>query len=376
MGESVRLYAGTHDGVIIWRSYNGRWDEVGRSFAGGIIESVVGCRQRPERIFAGVTRDGLYRSDDGGKKWTKVLQGDVRSAAVDPRDDNVIYAGLEPVQLYRSEDGGDTWDMLTSLLAHAHSRNIRYFQTFILPREEHPPEVGKKWWFPLTPHLAHITHIFIHPDDTSIIYLSIEHGGILRSLDRGKSWEETSGGIDYLDIHMVENFPRSFNRYYVSSARGFFTSKDPTHGWVRAERGFTRDYFHSFIILPPSKESDHPTMLVETADKSPGSWRREGRGPNAAIFRSEDGAESWQQVSEGLPDLQEPMVWGLTRHPYDENTAFAGLGRVARGYALPLPHYPGSGGSGAIYITRDRGESWQDLNLELPPDRVLYTATG
>jgi hypothetical protein len=118
----------------------------------------------------------------------------------------------------------------------------------------------------------------IHPDDPKAIYLSVEHGGVIRSLDQGASWENVSVGIDYLDIHMVQNLPHSFDRYYVASARGFFTSTDPVKGWQRAENGMTRDYFHNFVFLPPSREEDKPTMLIASANQSPGFWRREGRG--------------------------------------------------------------------------------------------------
>jgi hypothetical protein len=68
------------------------------------------------------------------------------------------------------------------------------------------------------------------------------------------------------------------------------------------------------------------------------------------------------------------MVWALEKHPHNGDSAIAGLGKVSRGYALPLPHYPASGGKGAVLLTRDRGENWEDLKLDLPPDRVLWVA--
>ena len=55
-------------------------------------------------------------------------------------------------------------------------------------------------------------------------------------------------------------------------------------------------------------------------------------------------------------------------HPYDPNAVFAGLGDVARGHAS------GSGGAGKILLSRDRGESWQEIKIELPADRVLWAA--
>lgn len=349
MSERVRLYAGTQHGLIVWKSSNGGWEEVSRGFTDGIIDSIAGCHSQPERAFVGVTHDGLYHTQDGGKNWVKVLQGDIRSVTVDPTNEDVIYTGVEPVTLYRSEDRGESWEELASL-------------------KELPDEVRKNWWFPQPPHQGHVRHIFIHPDDPKTIYLCLEHGGVVRSFNRGRSWEDVSKGIDYLDIHVISNLPHRFDRYYLATARGFFTSHDPAEGWIRAENDLTRDYFHDFLFLPPSRAGENPTMLLATADKSPGFWRREGRGARAAVFKSVDCAQSWQQVGKGLPDNLDPMVWALVHHPHDSNAVFAGLGDVARGHAS------GSGGAGTILITRDRGESWEKLKIELPADRVLWAA--
>jgi hypothetical protein len=79
------------------RSGTSGWQELARHFEDGIIDSIFGCRTTPERVFVGVTHDGLYRTIDGGKSWARVLEGDIHSVTVDPTDDKVIYSGIEPV---------------------------------------------------------------------------------------------------------------------------------------------------------------------------------------------------------------------------------------------------------------------------------------
>lgn len=349
MSEGVRLYAGTQHGLIVWRARNGGWEEVSRNFKDGIIDSIDGCKKMPERVFVGVTHDGLYRTDGGGKGWTKVLDGDIRSVTVDPTDDQVIYSGIEPVGLFRSEDGGDHWQELASL-------------------KELPQEVRKNWWFPQPPHQGHIRNIFVRSDDPKTIYLCIEHGGIVRSFDRGETWEDISKGIDYLDIHVIANLPRGKERYFVATARGFFTSDNPAAGWVRAETGLTRDYFHDFLFLPPERVGEAPAILLATADKSPGFWRRENRGARAALFKSVNGAESWTRITQGLAEELDSMIWALVHHPTEPRSVFAGFGNVARGHAS------GAGGAGDLMISRDMGESWERLQIDLPADRVLWAA--
>lgn len=347
MPEAVSLYAGTQDGLVVLQPKNGGWETANHVFADAVIDSISGCRTTPERVFVGVTYDGLYRTVDAGRSWHKVLDGDIRSTTVDPTDDAVIYAGTEPPRLYRSEDRGDTWEELTTLQAI-------------------PEELRKRWWAPYPPATGHILTIFVHPDDPRMIYLALEHGGILRSLDRGQTWEDVSQGIDYLDIHIITSQPHRFDSWFVSSARGFFTTDDPAKGWVRAENGFTRDYFHDFIFLGPKGPSDTPTMVIATADHSPGSWQRP-EFARSAVFRSENGAKSWQRVEVGFEDEMKPMVWALRPHPSDPNAAFAGVGHVIRGPAQ------GPKGPGSIHLTRDQGVSWQKI-ADVPGDRVIWVA--
>ena len=133
------------------------------------------CRSDPKRVYAGVAYDGLYRTDDGGLHWTKIFDGDVRSTSVDPTNEDVVYTGTEGVYLYRSDDRGATWTENTALRAL-------------------PDEIRKKWWTPYPPNLGHVITIYIHPDDANMIYLCLEHGGILRSFDRGMPEEVNREG--------------------------------------------------------------------------------------------------------------------------------------------------------------------------------------
>ena len=349
MAEQTRLYAATRDGVCVLRSNRTGWERVGVALPGVVAESLAGSLREPERVYLAGAKHGLYATDDAGSHWSKVLDVDVRSVALDPTNEDVIYAGTEPIHLYRSEDRGDSWEEIITL-------------------HDFPEEVKFNWWGPQPPHQGHVADIFIHADDPSTIYLALEHGGVVRSLDRGATWEDVSRGIDYLDMHMLRAFPGSRSRYSVSSARAFFTSEDPAQGWVASEAGFARDYFHDFVFLAPREKGGDPSMLIATADKSPGYWDRPEHA-QTAFFRSSDGAKSWERVGAGLPEQMGPWAYALTNHPSDAQAAFAGFGDMVRGQEGTSTY-----GQGCIMATYDQGDSWETLPVQVSATFGLWAA--
>lgn len=335
MTEHVRLYAGTERGLSVWREGSGGWEQVGPGIPTEPCRALAGSLARPERVFVGVEHDGIYGTDDSGNSWKKLLDHDVWSIALDPSDERVIYAGTAPVHLFRSENYGADWEELTSLQAL-------------------PPEIRARQIYPVPGEQSHILNIFIDPENPNSIVLALEHGGVIRSLDRGLTWEDATEGIDYVDIHMVAKIPGR-DRYVAATARGFYATADLADRWTRAENGFTRDYFYKFIIMPPRDENaDQPTMLVSTGDHSPGSWNRP-EGARGAIFRSVDCGDSWQRVGvgAGLPEEMLERAWMFVPHPHDADGVFAALGRY------PYPDV--DTGAGMIALSRDRGDSWERI---------------
>lgn len=69
--------------------------------------------------------DGLYRSEDGTRSWTKVLSGVATGAnddfrqwgsrlVVDPLDPDVVFYGTQLDGLYSTRDGGASWSQVSS----------------------------------------------------------------------------------------------------------------------------------------------------------------------------------------------------------------------------------------------------------------------
>lgn len=356
MNERLRYYIAHNGGLRVIDGGSG--DCIGEFFAGRTLEDLAGCRDRPETVFAAVAFDGGYRTQDGGKTWRKVLEGDVRTFTVDPHDERVVYAGAGPIRLFCSEDRGTTWRPLDEMLAF-------------------PAQVKEKWDVP--PRLRgiekpHVRHVFVHPDDANLLFVLLEHGGVLFSPDRGITWDDRSEGISYVDMHYIHNYPASKERYYVSSARGFFRSDDCAKHWRRVENGmpwaYTElySYSHEWLLVA----GDSPRMVVCGGRGSPGVWTRENTSPRGHILLSDDGGESWRFASRGVTHEMPWMPWVLLRHPTESNTLFCGMGDGARGYGFDARVK----GKGAFYVSRDRGESWEAVFKDTPSILTAWVATN
>jgi photosystem II stability/assembly factor-like uncharacterized protein len=359
MSKQLRYYLAFNGGLEILEYVSGSILPVWKGFDGRTVEHLTGSRQNPQTVFAAVAFDGGYRTLDGGRTWKKVLEGDVRTITIDPKDDSVVYAGSGPVRLYRSEDCGGTWEPLDGLLALPDDVKSKWTVPERLRKVEHP----------------HVRHIFVHPDDSNFIFLVLEHGGVVLSLDGGKSWQDRSDGIAYLDMHVLRNCHASRDRFYVSSARGFYRSDDCGYRWQRVETGmpWANSEFYSYSHEWLWVEGVPPRLVVCTAKGSPFYWATEKRPPQGRILWSDDGAENWQEATvEGVsPDIPW-MPWVLVSHPTDDKTLFVGMGDGSRGFGFDARQK----GSGCLYRSRDRGESWEPVLQEMPSILTAWIASS
>ena len=330
MAEKKRMYIGTDSGLTVMDNHGSGWQHCQDVLAGKFVRAMATVRG-VNKAYACVTKDGLYSSHDGGESWRLSLPGNVHSVAVDPTDPNVVYAGTEPVGHFRSPDGGNSWTELTAL-------------------KNQPESVTDKWWFPQYPHESHVLSIFVDWHDPRVLCVGLEHGGILRSSDGGAHWQDLSDGIEYIDIHTVKGDPVYPNLYYSATARGFYRSDQYGRNWLFSEQGIDRSYFHDLVVIA----GQPPTLLLTTANGTPPAWMRKERA-QSAIFRSLDYGMSWHQLTGGLPDSMERMIWNLSVDPDNPDHLYAGTGE-AQGQRSE-----NTDSRGGVWLSTNRGDSWTPI---------------
>jgi len=225
----------------VWRTTNDgtSWTPVFDTQGSYSIGTVVIDPRNPSVVWVGTGEnnnqrsvsygDGVYKSEDGGRTWHNLglkQSEHIARIVIDPRDSNVVYvAAPGPLWkgggdrgLYKSTDGGKNWTSLINvgeytgvadlildprnpdiLLAATHQRERKYY-TLIHGGPEsalwRSTDAGKTWikvttGIP-TGELGRIGVAYA-PSNPSIIYAQIEggegRGGLYRSTDNGVTWE-------------------------------------------------------------------------------------------------------------------------------------------------------------------------------------------
>jgi photosystem II stability/assembly factor-like uncharacterized protein len=115
----ARVYATLATGT--YRSVNGgrEWQRcsltpgsTGLSYAPVLVDP-----KRGSTLYVGTAYEGIFKSTDGGHRWTSINvgipgRGPVYEMAIDPQAPATLYVGMYQVGLLKSEDGGASWRLL------------------------------------------------------------------------------------------------------------------------------------------------------------------------------------------------------------------------------------------------------------------------
>lgn len=153
--------------------------------------------------------------------------------------------------------------------------------------------------------------------------------GIFKSSDNGEIWENL-GLTETHHIGRILLHPEDPNTLWVgalghlyseNSERGVYKSTNGGQTWEKTLFISNRTGIVDMIIHP-----DNPNVLIAAAwEKDRKAWNFEEAGAGTAIYRSEDGGNTWNEIADdsGFPDTKGTGRIGLAFAPSDPNIVYA-----------------------------------------------------
>ena len=292
----------------------------------------VGLAAEGDNLGAG----GLYRRAEGDDEWRSLTRGlpadpQVRVLLLHPEDPAIVYAGTQ-VGPYRSDDRGEHWEALE------------------------PPSEGTDVW-----------SLAFHPEDTNVIYAGCEPFAIYRSQDAGETWHATDTGRVVFP-NVTTYMPPLAKRVIGIAA----DPSDPRDMYAAIEVGglaASRDGGDSWDSITDGLYVRNNTVDLHGVQVSPVAHGLVYIITQVAMFRSRDRGGHWEHVQVDEMFAGGSYCRDLVIAPDDPSTMYLAAG--AGGGGAP----PGTEEAGALFRSRDAGETWERVDLgDTPPARMFQIA--
>ncbi|MEO1201190.1 MAG: glycosyl hydrolase, partial [Pseudomonadota bacterium] len=263
-----------------------------------------------------------------------LMSGRVVDIAIDPTNKSRWYVAVGSGGVWKTENRGTTWTPVFD--------------------DESSYSIGS---------------ITIDPNNPNTIWVGsgenhsgrhIGYGdGVYRSRDAGKSWENM--GLEASErIGMIRIDPRDSNTIFVAAQgplwsgggeRGLYKSTDGGENWRKVlgdGLGNNEDDDRYTGVSEVFMDPRNPNVMYAV------SWQRmrsvgvllDG-GPGSGIHKSEDGGETWRELTSGLPEGNRGKI-GLAISPQNPDVIYATIELDNR--------------TGGFWRSEDGGETWDKKN--------------
>jgi photosystem II stability/assembly factor-like uncharacterized protein len=331
---AIRVLVGTRKGAFILSADGKRrdWNVSGPHFAGWEVYHMKGSPADPDRIYASQSSPWfgqiIQRSSDGGRTWEQ--PGSAPGSLMD-----------EATGSPKGESNKFVYDTTEK------GRPLTTHQWY--DGTQHPWEFKRVW------HVEPSLH------DPDAVYAGVEDAALFRTRDGGRTWHELPGlrghesgprwapGAGGMCLHTILVDPSRPDRMFTAiSAAGTFRSDDAGASWQPVNRGLK-----SLYIPNPEAEVGHCVHRIAMHPSRPDVLFMQKHWD---VMRSDDGGESWHEISGDLPS---DFGFPIEVHAHEPDTI----------YVVPIKsdseRYPPDGRL-RVYRSRTGGNEWEPLTKGLP----------
>lgn len=254
---------------------------IGPATTSGRISALDAATDNPRVIYVGTAGGGVWKSTNGGTTFKPVFDEHVMSIgaiAIDQSKPDIVWVGT-----------GESW------VRNSVGVGRGVFKT---------TDAGQTWKSIGLEDTERIAKVVVHPRESDTVWVCAlghlwngnEERGVFKTTDGGKTWSKTlfvnadTGCADlaldpqepdtlYAAMWQVRRLPYFFTSGGPGS--GLFKSTDGGKTWSKSQRG-----------LP---EGDLGRIGLALAPSRPGTLYALVESKETAIYRSDDGGESWRK---------------------------------------------------------------------------------
>lgn len=300
---------------------------------GVLFSGLILSAQKPQKMAAATPDSAKASPGLEGFAFRSIgpafMSGRIADIALHPENPSIWYVAVGSGGVWKTENAGTTWTPIFD-------KQASYSIGCVTLDPSHPEVVwvgsgenvggrhvgygdgvyrssdgGRNWTNQGLRQSEHISKIIVHPGDPNTVWVAAQgplwsqggERGVFKTTDGGRTWRRTLGDAEWVGATDLLLDPRDPKRLYAAT-------------WQR-----------------------HRTVAGYL-----------GGGPGTAIYRSEDGGETWTRLSQGLPTGSMGKI-GLALSPQQPDVIYAAIELDRR--------------TGGVFRSGNRGESWTKMSEEV-----------
>ena len=251
------------------------------------------------------------------------LSGRIADIAIHPQDESIWYIAAGSGGVWKTTNSGVIWTpvfenqksySIGCVTIDPNDPNIVWVGTGENVGGRHvgygdgiyrSEDGGAHWQNMGLPNSEHISRIIVKPGDSKVVWVAVQgplwskggDRGLYKTTDGGKTWKKTLGDDQWTGVTEVVIDPRNPDLLYAAT-------------WQRART------IANYI----------------------------GGGPGSGVYRSQDGGETWNKLTNGLPAGNMGKI-GLAVSPQQPDVVYADIELDRK--------------TGGLFRSTDRGASWE-----------------